>query len=282
MYKKITMKLLVTTDFSSNSKAAIRFAQQIATQNKAVEVYFYHSVHIMKPTIWSDAFFKKYKKNELTTLMAELKKFVSTVIKKDKHPFSSIKYAIGTGLSAKDDILQFAKKEKVSYICIATKGAGILRKIWGTNTAYIVNNTNVPVLAIPSHYKSKTIKNITYLSDMENIKAEIANVVKFANSITSAVQILHYQSAIDNKEKFNTRIKILQNEGYKNIKLNVVKNNLEKSLVERVAGYVKHEKPELLVMFTKKEKSFYERIFLPSKSVELTYGTKVPVLIFSK
>lgn len=152
------MKLLVTTDFSLNSKAAIRFAQQLAAQNKDVEVCFYHSIHIMKPTIWSDAFFKKYKKDELATLMRELKTFVNSVIKKNNHLFKSIKYVIGTGLSAKEDILRFAKKEKVSYICIATKGAGILRKIWGTNTAYIVNNTKVPVLAIPSHYRAKAIK----------------------------------------------------------------------------------------------------------------------------
>lgn len=117
---------------------------------------------------------------------------------------------------------------------------------------------------------------------MENIKTEIPNVVKFATSITSNVQVLHYQSAIDNKDKFNARVKILQNEAFKNIELNLEKNSLEKSLVDRVADYVKKKKPELLVMFTKKEKSFYERIFLPSKSVELTYSTKVPVLIFSK
>jgi hypothetical protein len=68
----------------------------------------------------------------------------------------------------------------------------------------------------------------------------------------------------------------------KNIKLNVIKNNLEFSLVERVSQYVSKTKPELLVMFTKKEKSFFESIFLPSKSAELTYTTKVPVLIYSK
>jgi hypothetical protein len=36
------------------------------------------------------------------------------------------------------------------------------------------------------------------------------------------------------------------------------------------------------VMFTRREKSFFERIFMPSKSAELTYTTKVPVLIYSK
>ena len=55
------MKLLVTTDFSANSKGAIRFAQTLAKQSKNVEVVFYHAIHIMKPTLWSDKFFKVYK-----------------------------------------------------------------------------------------------------------------------------------------------------------------------------------------------------------------------------
>jgi hypothetical protein len=37
------MKLLVNTDFSPNSKGAIRFAQTISRQIANVEVVFYHA-----------------------------------------------------------------------------------------------------------------------------------------------------------------------------------------------------------------------------------------------
>jgi hypothetical protein len=94
--------------------------------------------------------------------------------------------------------------------------------------------------------------------------------------------VLHYSSiGLDNK-KFERNKMQFNKAAFKNIKLNVIKNNLEFSLVERVSQYVSKTKPELLVMFTKKEKSFFESIFLPSKSAELTYTTKVPVLIYSK
>jgi hypothetical protein len=94
--------------------------------------------------------------------------------------------------------------------------------------------------------------------------------------------VLHYSSiGLDNK-KFERNKMQFNKAALKNIKLNVIKNNLEFSLVERVSQYVSKTKPELLVMFTKKEKSFFESIFLPSKSAELTYTTKVPVLIYSK
>ena len=68
---------------------------------------------------------------------------------------------------------------------------------------------------------------------------------------------------------------------YSGIKLNIVKNNYEFPLLESVSKYVSKSKPELLIMFTKREKSFFESIFLPSKSAELTYTTKIPVLIYS-
>ncbi len=52
------MKLLVSTDFSANSKGAIRFVNILARQTENVEVVFYHATHIMQPTQWSDVFLK--------------------------------------------------------------------------------------------------------------------------------------------------------------------------------------------------------------------------------
>jgi len=77
---KAKMKLLVTTDFSSNSTGAIRFAQTLAKQSGKVEVIFYHAIHIMKPTRWSDAIFKEYKDEEMERLSTELKKFIDSTL----------------------------------------------------------------------------------------------------------------------------------------------------------------------------------------------------------
>jgi len=38
------MKLLVTTDFSANSKGAIRFAHTLSRQTENIEVVFYEKV----------------------------------------------------------------------------------------------------------------------------------------------------------------------------------------------------------------------------------------------
>lgn len=276
------MKVLVTTDFSENSKGAIRFAQTLAKQGDNVEVTFYHAIYIMKPTQWSDAFYEGYKKEEIERISGELKKFVLSTIGRDKSKFTQIKFVVDNCSSTEKDILKYAEKYKINFICIATKGAGILRKVMGTHTSYIVKNSTIPVLVIPSHYVSKPLKHATYLSDFENLKKEVIKISRLSNHISMQLDVLHYASALVDDKKFEKNKALFNTEEFENVELIIQKNNYELSLVEKVTKYVQKSKPELLILFTKREKGFFERLFLPSKSVELTYTTKVPVLIYSK
>jgi nucleotide-binding universal stress UspA family protein len=276
------MKLLVTTDFSENSKGAIRFAMTLAKQSKNVKVVFYHAINILQPTSWSSTFFDDYKDEEIARLSAELKKFIHSVIRKDKIKFAEIKFVVEDSISTEKDIVKYAEKTKIDFICIATQGAGMLRKVMGTHTSFIVNNSEVPVLVIPSHYKTKAIRNAVYLSDFENLKKELLKISKLTADISLHIEVLHYSSVLIDKKKFEKNIEVFNSKTFGNTQLNIQKINLKLSLVNRVAKYVEESKPDLLVMFTKREKGFFESIFLPSKSAELTYSTKVPVLIFSK
>jgi nucleotide-binding universal stress UspA family protein len=276
------MKLLVTTDFSVNSKGAIRFALTLAKQSREIQITIYHSVQFIKPTNWSDVFFKEFKQEEIKRLTVELEKFVQSTIGNNKDLFATINFVIDTAVSTEKDIIKYASKSKMDFICIATQGAGVLRKIMGTHTSYIVNNSKIPVLVIPSHYRTKPLKKVTYLSDFEDLKKEIDLTSKFSDTVKSSLEVLHYSSMVLDRNKFEYNKDLFSTEKYKNIKLKIVKNNLELSLVKRISQFVATAKPELLIMFTKREKSFFESIFLPSKSAELTYTTKVPVLIYSK
>jgi nucleotide-binding universal stress UspA family protein len=276
------MKLLVTTDFSANSKGAIRFAHTLAKQSKNLEVVFYYAIHIIKPTRWSDLFFKAYKDEEIERLSADLKKFIHSVIGKDRAAFADIKFVVDNCISIEKDIIKYAENNQIDFICIATQGAGMLRKVMGTHTSYIVNNSKVPVLVIPSHYRAKPIKNATYLSDFENLKGEFLKISKLSTEVPMHLEVLHYSTIVIDNVKFENDRELFNTKEFGNIQLNIQKNTLELSLIDSVAKYVQKSKPELLIMFTKREKGFFESMFLPSKSAELTYSTKVPVLIFSK
>ena len=107
-------------------------------------------------------------------------------------------------------------------------------------------------------------------------------ISKLSIPIALHVEVLHYSSILLDKKKFEKNKELFNTKEFENIKLNIQKNNLELSLVDRITKYVQKSKPELLIMFTNREKGFFESMFLPSKSAELTYTTKVPVLVFSK
>jgi len=157
----------------------------------------------MNPTVWSDVFFKAYKGEEIERLTAELKKFVHTTIGKDKEKFKHVNFVVGNCVSTEKEIITFAEKNKIDFICIATQGAGMLRKIIGTHTSYIVNNSKVPVMVIPSHYRAKTLKKATYLSDFENLKDEVIKISKLSKEISLHLDVLHYSAVVLDSKKFN-------------------------------------------------------------------------------
>jgi|SRR5688572_16816025 len=79
-------KILVTTDFSVNSKAALRFATQLASQNK-FELTFFHSYYVLIPTSWSNNKISEYKKIEVKKIQNKLDRFGTTTAKliKESH-----------------------------------------------------------------------------------------------------------------------------------------------------------------------------------------------------
>jgi len=276
------MKLLVTTDFSTNSKGAIRFSQSLAEMFDQVEVVFYHAVHFLKPTSWSDTFHVNYKEEETARLSSELKKFITSTLKKHESKFSSVSYVVDNVISTEKDIINYAEKNKVDYICIATRGAGIMRKVMGTHTAYIVNNSPIPVLVIPNNYRTSKIEKATYLSDFENLNAEIDKISDFRGAYNLNLEILHFKSLLQNNKESEAYKSLISQKEYQNIKLKIVKSDFDLTFTERVAKYIKNAKTNLLITFTNRERNFFESIFLPSTSAELTYSTKIPILIFPK
>jgi hypothetical protein len=117
---------------------------------------------------------------------------------------------------------------------------------------------------------------------VEKDDSEILKISKLSTEISSHLEVLHYSSIILNEKKFEKNKELFKTKEFENIRLNIKKNTLEFSIIERITEYIQKSKPELLVMFTNREKGFFESLFLPSKSAELTYSTKIPVLIFSK
>jgi nucleotide-binding universal stress UspA family protein len=275
-------KILVPTDFSANSRAGVRFAIHWATRQK-LELVFVNILNVLKVTSWSDAYFEKYTANEEKSCKAKLEKFIADIygqmnVKPGKHSF-----LIVHGISADVSILDYCSKNKgIDYICISTRGSGKLKKIFGTNTGNLITRSEVPVLAVPKNYKVRDINNIMYAADFRNYTDEIKRVIDFAKPLKTNIEVVHFswpEEILFDEKTIEASFKKQYKYG---LKLHFEKNDGIHSLVENLETQISKRKPSVVIMFTNQQRTFFQKLFLSSKTEEMSFRLKIPLLVFNK
>jgi len=275
-------KVLVPTDFSEHSIAALRFAVQWSAIEK-MELVFIHVFHLSKPLEWSDEYSLRYSKSEKQNYQRKLEKFVadffeSTGTKQEKHSCVVIE-----GFSPDIAILDYCRNcGDIDFICIATQGAGGLKRLLGTNTGNLITKSKVPVIAIPSNYQPKPFERLIYAADFHHYKQELGRVVNFARPLKMPVEVVHFswpdEARLD-KEIIESGVK---KEFKYPVKLHIEQSDAVHSLVQNLQKQIDILKPSMAIMFTNQDRSVFQRIFLSSKAEELSFQLKIPLLVFNK
>jgi nucleotide-binding universal stress UspA family protein len=274
-------KILVTTDFSANSKAGLRFAIQLASQN-GFELTFFHSYYILKPTSWTETNTGLYEQQETDKIQKKLNEFVASVYKTMNATAENMKCVVQSSIVTDSNIIEYAQKNEFSFICISTRGAGTIKKIFGTNTSILITHSIVPVISVPHNYRSAKITSVLYASDLNHIEQELKKVVEFTKPLNATVELLHfsYPSETDTKtHKVEDAIEKFSNH---NIIVHFENVDFAKNLVSNIEKAVKKSKPSVMIMFTEQNRNFFEKIFLSSKSAEYSFNAKIPLLVFNK
>lgn len=275
-------KILVPTDFSVNSKAGVRFAIHWAKRQK-LELVFVHVLHILRDAGWPDAYFASYAAQEENLCRIKFEKFIAAIyrqmnVKPGKHSFLMLR-----GISADVSILEHCSKEKgIDYICISTKGAGKLARIYGTNTGNLITKSEVPVLAIPRNYRVADVKTVLYATDLHNYTAEIAKVVAFAQPLKAKIEAVHFTlpgEILFDKSSIEASVKKQFRYG---LNLHFNEEDGVHSLIGNLQTQIKKLKPSVVVMFTEQKKTFFQKVFLSSKAETFSFEAKVPLLVFGK
>lgn len=278
---KLMEKILVTTDQSANSKAAIRFAIQLSKKRKA-ELIILHVYHLLKPFKWSDHAFEQYTTAFREKTTDELKAFIAEIYKAMAEPEISYQLVLVSNVDVVDGIRDYASRHDCAYICISTRGAGTLKKIFGTHTAKLISSSAVPVLCIPSAYHLKELKHILYASDMTDYESELKKVVAFARPLQATVAMMHiaypYAFAFD-KELAEATLK--KKTAYP-VSLLSPERDITRTLLEDIDHAVKSDQPSLLVLFTHQSRSMFEKLLFPSTAEEYSFYSSIPMLTFNK
>ncbi len=273
--------ILVTTDFSTNSKAGIRFALQLASQTPC-KLVFYHALELLTPTAWRKEDAIKFVENAVKKVNKELDSFIKPIFKQTKIQPNTYENVVDIGMGVDSMIVNYAKEIQADYICMCTRGAGTLKKLIGTNASTLVNTSPIPVIIVPHNYRIKPITKVGYASDFENIDKELKAVITFATALNAPVEVYHFYYQLhktDNKEAFEAIKTKYESE---KVTFLVPKLQLADSLVKNLQHAVENKKPTLLVMFTKYKTNWFERFFFESKTAEMTYDIKIPLLAIRK
>lgn len=274
-------KIVVATDFSANSKKGILFAIQLAKQTDC-ELIFYNVVQIFQPTIWDNSYYNVYEVDELQRSQDFLENFIGGIFldnNAENHNYTCISEI---GVSASNEIIEFANKHKADFICVSTVGSGKWTQIFGTTASELIAFSPIPTFIVPVNYIASPIKSLFFASDFVNFEQEFYNVHAFSILIQSKMNIYHfdYQKVLEsNENKFD---KISSRHKSDSVHFHLRNLDSGKPLLKQLESEISDNNPSLVVVFTKQNRNWFDRLFLSSLSDELAFDTKTPMLVFKK
>ncbi|MBN9481932.1 MAG: hypothetical protein BGO70_15280 [Bacteroidetes bacterium 43-93] len=266
--------IVVTTDFSANSKAGIRFAVQLAKQRNA-ELIILHVYQVLRASFWSDTKYQNYVDQFREIWLQELTGFVQGIFRHSNTKPANYRLAVYHSLHIVDGILAFSKENKAAFICTSTRGRSGIARVLGGTVSGLIAKSSMPLLCVPSTYRTKKIDRILYATDMENIENELKKVIEFSKFLNAEIIVAHL--AFDYEHKM-VPIRSIE---YK-VQYKWAKRDINRSIIEDLQVVIKNVRPAIVVFFTNRKDAFIEKLLTPNNAKEYFNSGKIPVLSIHK
>jgi len=269
-------RIVVPTDFSKLSRSAALYAIDLAAKTNS-RVMLVSIIEIQQ----GSSQLMNWK-----SLQDQMEKDValqSVRFMKELHAYSagvSVSYTTLIGSPIQEKILEFAKSNNADVIITGTKGAsGLKAAVLGSNTASLINESSIPVIAVPGDIKFTGFDRIVLATDMADLDKEAKAVVRFAKDFDVQIDIIHVTDSQHDPRKHNELEAILRRmTGHKKLNLFVVPN---KDVITALNNYVQEHGTDLVVMFTH-ELGLFEKIFRKGHTREMAFQSQVPLLAMKK
>ena len=180
--------LLVATDYSDNSIAALQLAGRLQKKFGA-KLYVMHVFDITATFIstvsiayarMEEAAFKEHR--------TRLEEFSS------KHLDSSdLEFLVSENSIAANAIMEKAEEIKADLILAGMRGSNVVREfIMGSTASALIEKSLVPVLCVPQNFKAEEINTIVYATAFE--EADISAVIRLvplAKTLDASLKLVH-------------------------------------------------------------------------------------------
>ncbi len=271
--------ILLLTDFSSNSKNALDYALNLFKGGK----YHFFILNVQRTSnyttgeLWSatpsssvyDSIIKK-PKDKLAKMVAKYEKDFTN----EAYTFDVI-CDYDTFISA---VNQTVKIKNIELIVMGTNGAtGAKEVVFGSNTIGVIRNIDRPVLVIPQKYKFRRPKRILFATENDElfIEKSLSPLTYILSKFNAELEILMIENAKTVEQNRDKKEKI--DKFYKGTKHNFYTiTDIAADIA--IGSFVQINNIDLVAKIINKE-SFLKRLLSKSSMSELTYKTKVPLLI---
>lgn len=274
-------KILVATDLSANSSSAILFAYKLS-QLKGASLVIVHVYHLLKPKNWRSHRFENYHDARKEFILTKLNKFLDRIFSTIEAPIIDFEIDLQMNPNIVTSILKCVTKHKCTYMCISTQGVGKLKQTIDTSASKLIAKAPIPIISVPSSYKSKSIDSICYASDMTNYQKEIKKIIDFVKTLNIEIRILHIVSPPEIPiKKPLLEARLLKKTGLA-IKIKYAPRTLANTLIDDINAEIKKIRPSLIVFFINRSRHYLNPKLYNSDTQSLSLFNKTPILTYKK
>ncbi len=289
---QVIRRILVPVDFSNISFDACRFSISLATKYKA-EVKLVHVFY--NPAIDVSPYADHYSYQvKLVDSLREIEKSARENMLKLEHKLKmwcikeniehvTITSKLINGYST-DELIEYIETYKPAIIIMGTRG--LTRdnyKAFGRVTNKVIENTKIPVLALPAGTVKMIgeIKSVLYATDLDPTDYSALNrLIQMMTPFKVKIHCVHI--CVIEKKAWDTvkldELKVhLQNE-YKGIDI-TFNNIISENVINGLETYIRDNEIDALAVTTHK-RNLLEKMFIPSVSRKIYRETGKPLLVF--
>ncbi|BDS11705.1 universal stress protein [Aureispira anguillae] len=273
-------KIIVPVDFSSASSWGFYYAYDMAKSIGAdlvvVHLYWPPYVESTYPIDMIQSIINEKEQEVLKHLKA------ATRAPLNEDGKVEISYVVRPG--SENTIVSVAEENEADLIIMGTHGSGkALDKVWGTNTANVIQHASCPVLAIPTGATFEGVKNIAYATDFDDKDNELLfQLALITTAIKANLHCIHINpSDYPYKQKEEEAFRKSFEENFAD--LPVTYSVWSASTIEDgLETFCRVNKIDILAMLTHK-KTLWDKIFTGgSVTKKMTMQTNLPLLAFHK
>lgn len=275
-------KILIATDFSKNAWNAIVYALELYKDTvcdfyilNAFTATEYLTDSLMVPEPGQDAY-EEAKAVSVDGLTEVSRMITFREENNSKHNFTTI--SIFDNLRAAID--KVVEEKDIELVVMGTKGeTNSFSLLFGSNAVEVMEKIrNCPVLVIPEEADSVFLKEIVFPTSYKtHIKRhELNHLVEIAKISNASIKILHIAEENELDERQLNNQKLLQ-EYFEGIEYSFHSlSHME--ITSAINCFVESRESDMIAIINKKH-TFFASIFSQPLVKNITYHTKVPVLV---